>query len=109
MIAAPVQCDVDGIPKGSHYVSRNNRFDHSIARQYTPVRRQIGETGDRGKVLAGSTECHFTNPNRKSTTAQIEKKARGMDGSSRQHCAPPSTILAIPIENGYGNMSVMIP
>jgi hypothetical protein len=21
MIAAPVQCDVDGIPKGSHYVS----------------------------------------------------------------------------------------
>jgi len=21
MIAAPVQCDVDGIPKGSHYIS----------------------------------------------------------------------------------------
>jgi hypothetical protein len=21
MIAAPVQCDVDGVPKGSHYIS----------------------------------------------------------------------------------------
>jgi len=24
MIAAPVQCDVDGIPKGSHYISVSN-------------------------------------------------------------------------------------
>jgi hypothetical protein len=39
MIAAPVQCDVDGIPKRSHDASRNSRFDHSIACQYTAVRR----------------------------------------------------------------------
>jgi hypothetical protein len=29
---------VDGIPKGSHFITRNNRFDHSIARQCTHVR-----------------------------------------------------------------------
>ena len=40
MIAAPVQSDVDVIPKWSHYVSRNNRFDHSIDHQFTPGRRR---------------------------------------------------------------------
>jgi len=47
-------------------------------------------------TIPAKTECHFTKPNTKSTTAQIEKKARGWDGSSRQHYAPPSTISEIP-------------
>src|SRR5450755_1383799 len=29
-------------------------------------------------TIPATTECHFTKPNTKSTTAQIEKKARGL-------------------------------
>jgi len=29
-------------------------------------------------TIPATTECHFTKPNTKSTTAQIEKKARGV-------------------------------
>jgi hypothetical protein len=33
MIAAPVQCDVDGIPKGSHYVLLKRANDSSVTRR----------------------------------------------------------------------------
>jgi hypothetical protein len=40
MIAAPVQCDVDGIPKWSHYVSVppiKVRLDSAIGRRSVPI------------------------------------------------------------------------
>lgn len=49
-------------------------------------------------TIPARTECHFTSPNRKSTTTQIEKKATGLG----RFISPAlcSTLLTIPIERG---------
>jgi hypothetical protein len=47
MIAAPIQCDVDGIPKGSHYVivppinRCEPRLAHSVWLRYVRVRHAV--------------------------------------------------------------------
>jgi hypothetical protein len=51
MIAAPVQCDVDGVPKGSHFAKLppmgvNGRALRSSARPYLRKRRR-GQRSDR--------------------------------------------------------------
>jgi hypothetical protein len=52
-------------------------------------------------TIPATTECHFTKPNTKSITAQIEKKARGVERFiSASIMLLPLTILVIPIESG---------
>ena len=42
-------------------------------------------------TFPATTECHFTKPNTKSTTVQIERRARGVTVHLTTHYAPLST------------------
>jgi hypothetical protein len=46
MIAAPVQCDVDVIPKGSHYISVRDSFLALYVSTHMPAAQQIDQVID---------------------------------------------------------------
>lgn len=52
-------------------------------------------------TMPARNECHFTKPNTKSTTAQIEKNTRGVGRFISPALCAFATAFTIPIENHY--------
>src|SRR6516225_4504356 len=65
MIAAPVQCDVDGIPKGSHYATPAEMPAEGVITAFNnTARREPSRHFDRQRFSGRSTQLlHLPKPN----------------------------------------------